>query len=203
VKVQERLKRSRRQEKEGMERFGGVRNPRSGARWDRRNDGRTSFELVEFKRTDNQRCITINYTDLVELHRHAVVEDRIPVLGFDLGGDHFVVLPEREYFELSEHRRRSGPAADPDPPLAALDGTGQVQGGVRLHLRQPLVRRSPAQRSGSGGQVGVPGHPPGPPRPLPGPRRLSRVRPRQRREVGGLGRVLRKRAAPDQEGPPS
>ena len=181
-----------------MVRFGGVRNPRSGARWDRRNDGRTSDELVEFKRTDNKRSITLKYTDLIELQRHAVVESRRPVLGFELGGDNFVVLPEREYYELAG--RVGSASADPRTRSASLHGARQVLGRLRQQPGQSVLRRPPAQRAGAGGQGGVPGNPPGAPRPLPGPKRLPGVRPGQQREVRSLGRVLRKGATADQAG---
>lgn len=178
-----------------MERFGGVRNPRSGARWDRRNDGRTATELVEFKRTDNRRSITLKLADLIALERHALAESRRPVLGFQLGGRNFVVLPEREYFELADRGRGHGPAAGPRTLPARLVPSGQVSG----RGAGPVLRRSSTQRSGAGSQERVPGDPPRSPRSVPGPGPMLRVRPRQRREVGSLGRVFRKRAPQDQE----
>src|SRR5215469_16813218 len=55
-----------------MRRFGGQQSPRSGAGWSRKNDGRTDWELVEFKRTDNRSVITLRHADLDALYRHAV-----------------------------------------------------------------------------------------------------------------------------------
>lgn len=179
-----------------MMRFGGVTNPRSGARWDRRNDGRSDRELVEFKRTDNRRSITLFVDDLLALYRHAVGECRVPVLCFELCGKHWVVLPESDYHELVPDRGPSESAPGRGAGNARLARPGQVPGAAR----QPVLRRPPAQRSGLRGQVGVLGNPPGPPRPLPSPRPVSRLRPQQQREVGGLGRVLRKRA-PQAEAP--
>jgi hypothetical protein len=196
VRGNDRLSRSRRQEREGMQRFGGVQNPRSGARWDRKNDGRTDTELVEFKRTDNRRSITLLYDDLRALRRHAVVEGRVPLLCFELAGEHFVVLPENDYHELAA--RRLSPAAYLRERTARLVSGSQVSGDVRTRTRQSLLRRSSAQRSGQRGQVSVPRNPSRLPRPLPGARPLSGVRPRERREVGRLGRVQRKGAAGDQ-----
>jgi hypothetical protein len=200
--MNDRLNLSRRQERQGMERFGGVPSPRSGARWDRKNDGRTADELVEFKRTDNRSSITLKYTDLHELRQHAMAEGRRPVLVFELGGDDFVVIPERDYLGLSGGRER-GPAAGSRTGAARLAGSGKVLGKLRQRAHQPVVRRSPAQRSGAGGQERVPRDPPGPPRSVPGNRPVPRVRPRQQREVGGLGRVFRTRAAPDEAAAPS
>lgn len=193
--VQDRLKRSRRQEQDGMERFGGVRNPRSGARWDRRNDGRTDTELIEFKRTDNRRSITLKFDDLIALYRHAVAECRIPVLGFELCGRHWVLLPESDYHELAAHRPAPGPPDHLRADTTDLDGPGQVP---RV-ARKPVLRRVPAQQlPGPRGQVGVPGDSSRSPRSVPRTSGLSRLRHQQRGEVRGLGRVLRKGAPPDQ-----
>lgn len=198
MRVQDRLKRSRRQEKQGMERFGGVQNPRSGARWDRRNDGRTDTELVEFKRTDNQRSITLLWDDLHALWLHAVVESRRPVLGFELGGDNFVVLREYEYHQLV----LGGQAAGTTDDLRALPPRRLVRSGkVPGSTGKPFLQRPPAQQHpGAGGQERLPGNPPGPPRPLPGPGGLSRLRHRERGSVGSLGRNQRKGAAQDRTG---
>jgi hypothetical protein len=200
--MNDRLTRSRRQERQGMERFGGVPSPRSGARWDRKNDGRTADELVEFKRTDNRSSITLKYIDLYDLRQHAMAEGRRPVLVFELGGDDFVVIPERDYLDLSGGRERS-PAPGPRTGAARLAGSSKVLGKLRQRTHQPVVRGPSAQRSGAGGQERVPGDPPGPPRSVPGPRPVSRLRPRQQREVGGLGRVFRARTPPDEAGAPS
>lgn len=198
MKVQDRLKRSRRQEKRGMERFGGVQNPRSGARWDRRNDGRTDTELVEFKRTDNRSSITLRYADLDALYRHALVESRLPVLVFELGGREWVVLPEPDYHQLVTDRPATGTIRDLREAAPGLAEPGEVLGELHEQPSQPVLRRFPTQQlAGPRGKVGVPGNPSGPPRPLPGPGGLSQLRDRQRGTVGRLGRVQRKRAASD------
>ena len=178
-----------------MARFGGVRNPRSGGRWDRRNDGRTDSELVEFKRTDNRSSITLRWADLDALYQHALAEHRTPVLGFELNGSNFAVLRELDYLAL----RRSEPGDDWDlreGQRQPLDESREVLGDVRERARKPVLRRVATQQlSGPGGQERVPGNPPGPPRPLPGPGGLSQLRHQQRGKVGGLGRVQRKGAA--------
>jgi len=190
--IRRRLKQSGRQEQQGMTRFGGVRNPRSGARWDRKNDGRTRSELVEFKRT-SKRSITLKYDDLVSLRYHAMVESRRPILDFELGGDSFVVLSERDYLELVELRPQ--PGADSHNGAATgtgVDEPGQVYEPVRQWIHEPVLRRPPAQRPSQRGQERVLGNPPGPPRSVPGPERMSRLRPRQRGEVGRMGGTIRK-----------
>jgi hypothetical protein len=178
-----------------MERFGGVRNSRSGAGWSRKNDGRTSTELVEFKRTDNRRSITLLFDDLIALYRHAVAESRRPVLVFELGGREWVVLPEPSYHELVLYGPSTGSAghlrADPSPMAR--------QRKVQRAAWKPVLQRPPAQQHpGAGGPKRVPGNPPGAPRPLPGPGGLSRLRDRQRGTLGSVGRNQRKGATPDQ-----
>jgi len=178
-----------------MARFGGSQSSRSGAGWSRKNDGRTDDELVEFKRTDNRHSIRILADDLTALYRHAMAECRRPVLGFELCGKHWVILPEPDYHELVVHRHQPGDASDLREDVPVLARPSQVP---RI-ARKPLLRRVPAQQQpGAGGPKRVPGNPPGPPRPLPGPGGLSELRHRQRGEVRGLGRVQRKGAAADQ-----
>jgi len=178
-----------------MRRFGGQQSPRSGAGWSRKNDGRTDWELVEFKRTDNRSVITLRHADLDALYRHAVVESRVPVLGFELCGDNFVVLRESDYHELVLHRQQPDPPGDLREGGPHLAEPGEVPGPAR----KPVLRRVPTQQlSGPGGEERLPRNPPGPPRPLPGPGGLSRLRDSQRGEVRRLGRNQRKGAAPDQ-----
>ena len=211
VPRQQRLAKARRQEQEGMKRFGGKLNPRSGARPDRKNDGHTAEELVEFKRTDNRWGITLKLRDLRDLEGHALVEGRLPVLVFEIVDQRYVIIPERDYLDRV-HRSEQGasrPTQGPDghagdhlPGVGRspeVDGSGQMPRKLRSRRDQPVLRRLPAQRPGPGGEVDLPGNPRGAPRPLPSGRPVSGVRPGPRGEVGGLGRVLRKRTSPDQE----
>lgn len=177
-----------------MERFGGSRSPRSGAGWSRKNDGRTDIELIEFKRTDNRRSITLKYDDLDGLYRHAVAESRLPVLVFELRGECFVVLRESDYHELVLHRQQPDPSGDLRADAPSVARFRKVQ---RATGRTLLRRIPPQQQPGPGGQERLLGHTPGPPRPLPGPGGLSRSRYRQRGEVRSLGRNQRKGASPD------
>jgi hypothetical protein len=95
--IRRRPQKSKRQEKEGMRRFGGIQHLRSGAGPYRKNDGRTRTELFEFKRTDDQKCIRINATDLRELEHNALSSHRYPVLVFELAGRSYVILTENDY----------------------------------------------------------------------------------------------------------
>jgi hypothetical protein len=181
-----------------MARFGGVTNPRSGARWDRKNDGRTTAELVEFKRTDNRHSITLLYSDLIGLYRHAVAESRRPVLAFELGGRNWVVLSESDYHELAERRYEPSPTSDLRADETSLVRRRQVPGPQRHWASQSVLRRPPAQWTGSGSQVRMSGDTPPAPRSVPGPSAMSRLRPGKRGEVGRLGGLQRKGTPPDQ-----
>jgi len=186
---------SRQQERRGMEQFGGVTNPRSGARWDRKNDGRTDTELVEFKRTDNRRSITLLFDDLISLWQHAVAESRLPVLVFELGGREWVVLPESSYHELVLRR----PLPDAVNDLRADPPNMDRRRKVSWITRRPVLQRAPAQQlPGARSSQRVLGNPPGPPRALPRPGGLSGLRHQQRREVRSVGRNQRTRTPPDQ-----
>jgi len=200
VREPTRLELSRRQERDGMRRFGGQTNPRSGARWDRKNDGRTSGELVEFKRT-SRRSITLQFTDLRDLEHHALAEGRIPVLGFELGGKRYVVLPERDY--LDRVPARGDIPISPVPAETSVVQPGQMPGVMLTFKRKPLVRRVPEQRSGTAGQSSMSWHPSRLPRRVSGIKPVPGARSGEQREVRRLGRVLRTRAETDQEDPTS
>lgn len=179
-----------------MARFGGTTNPRSGGRWDRRNDGRTDTELVEFKRTDNQRSIRLLFDDLHALYLHAVAECRRPVLCFELCGVSFVVLREPEYHQLVADRQ---PPDSPGDLRASQPNRLDRPSQVPRVARKPVLRRVPAQQQpGAGSSQRVSRNPPGPPRCMPRDPGVPRLRNQQRGEVRGLGRVQRKGASSDQ-----
>lgn len=64
-----------------------------------KGDVRSATVLYEMKRT-NRRTITIKADDLDTLRRHAYQTGREPVLGFELGGRNYVVVPEDDWLEL-------------------------------------------------------------------------------------------------------
>lgn len=95
---------SKKQEQRSANLYRGSRNPMSGAGWVKKNDVRSEDLLIENKFTDNKKSYTIKNVDLVELTQRAVLEDRIPVLQFDLGGRHYVVLNENDFLCLIEEQ---------------------------------------------------------------------------------------------------
>jgi hypothetical protein len=87
-----RRKLSQRQERETAARYGGRQQAGSGSGWLHRNDVRSDEFLIENKRTDNERSITIKADDLRQLRINATRLDRIGILEFYLGGHNYVIL---------------------------------------------------------------------------------------------------------------
>jgi hypothetical protein len=94
---QRRLKASRRQEQATAKRIGGRTNSGSGSGWVYRNDVRSDRFLVEDKRTDNERSITIKADDLRKLRINATRLDKVAVLEFYLGGHDYVILHRDDF----------------------------------------------------------------------------------------------------------
>jgi hypothetical protein len=96
------LKKSVKQEKRSAGAYKGSRNAGSGSGWLRKNDVRSESLLIENKLTIGTKSITLKNIDLVELRERAILEDRIPVLQFDLNGRHYVVLVEDDFLSMIE-----------------------------------------------------------------------------------------------------
>jgi hypothetical protein len=96
------MKRSKKQERRTADRYRGSRNAGSGSGWVQKNDVRTHDYLIENKFTDNKKSYSIKFTDLKELNERAILEDRIPVLQFDLGGNRYIILTEDDFLMITE-----------------------------------------------------------------------------------------------------
>ena len=94
------LKKSVKQEKRSAKSYRGSRNAGSGSGWLRKNDVRSETLLIENKLTVATKSITLKNADLVELRERAILEDRVPVLQFDLAGRNYVVLVESDFLEI-------------------------------------------------------------------------------------------------------
>lgn len=66
----------------------------------RKNDVRSIEFLFENKFTTNKKSITLKESDLRELTERAILEDRMPVLQFDLANRRYVVLVEDDFVEM-------------------------------------------------------------------------------------------------------
>lgn len=94
------LKKSVKQEKRSANTYKGSRNMGSGNGWLRKNDVRSEKFLIENKFTTALKSITLKMVDLKELRERAILEDRVPVLQFDLAGRSYVVLVEDDFLSL-------------------------------------------------------------------------------------------------------
>jgi hypothetical protein len=95
-----RIKKSRKQEKQTAERYKGSRNAGSGSGWMRKNDVRSHEFLIENKFTENTKSCSIKFKDLVELEHRAIMEDRIPVLQFEIQERRYVILTEDDFTSM-------------------------------------------------------------------------------------------------------
>jgi len=95
------MKVSKKQETRTADLYKGSRNAGSGSGWVRKNDVRSHDFLIENKFTENKKSYTIKSVDLVELRERAILEDRTPVLQFDLTGRRYVVLTEDDFITMA------------------------------------------------------------------------------------------------------
>jgi hypothetical protein len=94
------MKASKKQENRSANVYRGSRNAGSGSGWLRKNDVRAEHLLIENKLTTNAKSYTIKHKDLTELTQRAILDDRLPVLQFDLGGKHYIILNEDDFLTL-------------------------------------------------------------------------------------------------------
>lgn len=94
------MKASRKQEDRTAGRYKGSRNAGSGSGWLRKNDVRSDNLLIENKLTQNAKSYSIKFKELEELRQRAILDDRLPVLQFDLGGRNFVILTEDDFLTM-------------------------------------------------------------------------------------------------------
>ena len=109
TEIRRRIKSSQRQESRGAEQHGGKVRPGSGSQVAAKGDvrtprvalGETPAVLIEFKRTDG-KGIRLTTVMLEKIRREALLEGRVHLLGFELGGRDYVVLPAEDYLDLKE-----------------------------------------------------------------------------------------------------
>lgn len=99
--MDERIKRSRKQEKRGAHRFSGKVTPGSGNGEFAKGDVRTPHLLIEYKRTDKD-SISLKADWLEKIREEAILDGRSPVMGIQVGGQNWVLIPEDDYVELLE-----------------------------------------------------------------------------------------------------
>lgn len=95
-------KQSRKHEDRLAKAIGGRRNAASGAFWSRKGDVRSAELLIEHKWTGKKQ-VTVKADVLEKITKEAILDGRMPVLGFHLNGKNYVLLDEDDFLE--QHQR--------------------------------------------------------------------------------------------------
>jgi hypothetical protein len=99
--MDDRLRRSRRQERRVAAENGGRVTPQSGAGWYAKNDVRTPTESWECK-TTRARQFILKLDELRRAWSQAVVDNRTMVWEIEFGDERYVVLQKDDYIELRD-----------------------------------------------------------------------------------------------------
>jgi hypothetical protein len=98
--MDEKLRKSRKQERDGAKRFGGTVNSQSGAGWIRKGDVTTPTEIIEFKYTD-KKSYSLKFVDLVEAWVNATAAGKRTIFGIEfkafVNQNRWVVMQEDDY----------------------------------------------------------------------------------------------------------
>lgn len=94
-------KQSKKHEDRLAKAIGGSRNAASGAFWSRKGDVRSSDLLVEHKWT-GKKSVTVQAAVLEKIVKEAILDGRMPVLGFSLNNENYVMLDENDFLELRQ-----------------------------------------------------------------------------------------------------
>lgn len=81
--------------------IGGQRTAASGAFWSRKGDVRSKDLLIEHKWT-GKATVTIKAAVLEKIVTEAILDSRMPVLGFSLNNENYVMLTEDDFLELRQ-----------------------------------------------------------------------------------------------------
>ena len=86
--------------------IGGQRIAASGAFWSRKGDVRSKDLLIEHKWT-GKATVTIKAAVLEKIVTEAILDSRMPVLGFSLNNENYVMLTEDDFLELRQKLQES------------------------------------------------------------------------------------------------
>jgi hypothetical protein len=90
---------SKKHEDRLAKKVGGQRSAGSGAFWSRKGDVRSQDMLIEHKWT-GKASFTVKATVLEKIVEEAILDSRMPVLGFSLNNENYVMLTEDDFLEL-------------------------------------------------------------------------------------------------------
>lgn len=94
-------KRSIKQEKDLATTYKGSRNAMSGAGWVRKGDVRNEDFLIEAK-TTAAKSYSLKLSELRDLRKLAIMDDRIPLFIVDIQGHRYVVLDHDDFEEMMD-----------------------------------------------------------------------------------------------------
>lgn len=95
-------KQSKKHEERLSKLVGGTRNAGSGSFWSRKGDVRSPDLLIEHKWT-GKASFTVKATVLEKIVTEAILDYRMPVLGFSLNNNNYVMLTEDDFLELRQN----------------------------------------------------------------------------------------------------
>ena len=93
---------SRKHEDRLAKAIGGKRNAASGAFWNRKGDVRSQDLLIEHKWT-GKTSFSVKAKVLEKIVDEAILDSRMPVLGFHLNNENYVMMLEDDFLSL-RHR---------------------------------------------------------------------------------------------------
>jgi len=82
--------------------IGGQRSAGSGAFWSRKGDVRSQDLLIEHKWT-GKASVSVKAAVLEKIVKEAILDSRMPVLGFSLNNENYVLLTEDDFLELRQN----------------------------------------------------------------------------------------------------
>jgi len=92
-------KQSQKHEKRLAKLIGGSTIAASGAFWSRKGDVRSDDLLIEHKWTGKTQ-FSLRAVVLEKIVKEAILDGRLPVLGFSLNNNNYVVLTEDDFLEI-------------------------------------------------------------------------------------------------------
>ena len=99
--MDERIKRSRIQERKGAKDVGGKVQPGSGNQWHSKSDIKTDNELIEMKSTLAKQ-FTLRLNELKQAEKYALLDDRNMVFAVEIQGHQYAILTWDDYLTLRE-----------------------------------------------------------------------------------------------------
>jgi hypothetical protein len=95
-------KQSKKHEKRLAKIVGGSTVAASGAFWSRKGDVRSKDLLIEHKWT-GKKSFSIKSDVLEKIVKEAILDGRLPVLGFSLNNENYIILQEDDFLEIRQN----------------------------------------------------------------------------------------------------